>query len=130
MSNKKETRNNSIRVRVTEKELVIIREKFSNSVYRKFSDYHRKKLLDKPVKVFVRNKSMDEFMAEMIMLRNELNAIGNNYNQAVKKLHTIEHMTEVNSWFESHEKIYQPLLQKIDEIKSRITQFNTLWLQS
>ena len=130
MRPKKERRDYGLTIKLTEKELEIIKEKFSNSVYRNFSEYHRKKLLDKPIKVFIRNKSMDEFMAEMIRLRNELHAISNNYNQSVKKLYDIQHITEVCSWLKSYEKTCQPLLQKIEEIKSRISKFNTLWLQS
>ena len=32
-----------------------------------------------------RNQSLDDFMTEMMQLRSELNSIGNNFNQAVKK---------------------------------------------
>jgi argonaute-like protein implicated in RNA metabolism and viral defense len=54
------------------------------------SDYLRRVLLNKPITGYIRNKSLDEFTEEMMLLRKELNHIGNNFNQAVKKLHTCD----------------------------------------
>ncbi len=48
--------------------------------------------------MYQRNKSLDDFMAEMIVLRKQLNAIGNNQNQAVKKLHTLHQIPEFRNW--------------------------------
>ena len=45
----------------------------------------------------------------MILLKNELNAIGNNFNQAVHKLHTLDHVPEIKAWAilnESSKKIF------------------------
>ena len=56
---------------------------------RKLSDYARKILLGKPIVATYRNQSLDDFMTEMFVLRNELNAIGNNFNQVVKRLHIL-----------------------------------------
>jgi transcriptional regulator of NAD metabolism len=49
-------------------------------------------------KYFYRNQSADEFLAEMIQLKHELNAIGNNFNQAVHKLHTLDHTADIKAW--------------------------------
>ena len=68
-------------------------------------------------------------MAEMIRLRNELNAIGNNINQSVKRLHALNQLQELKSWLivnEYHQKI---LLEKVEEIKSKINQISDKWLQ-
>jgi hypothetical protein len=48
----------------------------------KLSEYLRRLIFNKPVTGFVRNRSLDKFMAEMTLLRKELNAIGVNFNQA------------------------------------------------
>jgi hypothetical protein len=65
----------------------------------------------------------------MIRLRNELNAVGNNLNQTVKKLHTLDQFQEFKSWLilnENHQKI---LVEKVDEIKSKINQISDEWLR-
>jgi hypothetical protein len=86
-------------------------------------------LLEKKITVFKRNKSMDDFMAELILLRSELNAIGNNYNQVVKKLHSMQSITEIKVWFLINESAKESLVKKVDEIKLRINQFSDKWSQ-
>ena len=68
-------------------------------------------------------------MAEMIRLRNELNAIGNNFNQSVKKLHTLSQLQEFKSWLILNENNQKILFEKVDEIKSKINQISDKWLQ-
>jgi hypothetical protein len=68
-------------------------------------------------------------MAEMIQLRTELNNIGNNFNQAVKKLHMLHQIAEFRSWLITYELEKQTLLNKVDEIKNRINKIADEWLQ-
>ena len=93
------------------------------------SEYLRKVLLDKPITINQRNQSFDDFMAEMIVLRKELNAIGINFNQAVKKLNALEQITEIKSWLGDYNLSGQILIKKITEIKSKINQINDQWLR-
>jgi len=130
MEQDKINRTGLLQVRLTPKELKAIRDKFSKSTSRKLSDYVRKVLLDKPVTIYTRNQSLDDFMKEMTLLRNELNAIGSNYNQVVKRLHSLRHFEELKSWLILNESSKQILLKKVDEIKSKINQINDQWLQS
>jgi hypothetical protein len=125
----KTNRSKLLQVRLTPKELEKISHKFSHSTSHKLSDYVRKKLLDKPIAVYTRNQSLDDFMTEMIAMRNELNAIGNNYNQVVKRLHSLQYFEEIKTWLLLNESTKQILLKKVDEIKSKINQINTEWLQ-
>jgi hypothetical protein len=97
MSEEKINRSRLLQVRLTPKELQTINDKFSKSTYPKQSDYVRKKLMDKPIAVYSRYKSLDDFMAELIVLRKELNASGNNFNQAVKKLHPLSDFPEIKT---------------------------------
>lgn len=129
MTEQKINRSKLLQVRLTPKELEKISNKFSHSTSRKLSDYIRKKLLDKPVAVYTRNQSLDDFMTEMIVLRNELNAIGNNYNQVVKRLHSLQHFEEIKTWLLLNESTRQILLKKVEEIKLKINQINELWLR-
>lgn len=68
-------------------------------------------------------------MAEMIQLRGELNGIGNNFNQAVKKLHTLQHIPEFKNWIITYELEKKILVNKVEEIKNRINKIADEWLQ-
>jgi hypothetical protein len=68
-------------------------------------------------------------MTEMINLRNELNSIGNNFNQAVKRLHTLQQIAEFKSWIITYELEKKILFNKVDEIKNRINKIADEWLQ-
>ncbi|WP_206683265.1 plasmid mobilization protein, partial [Escherichia coli] len=66
-------------------------EKFQQKTTEKdTSSYLRKVALQKPVTVKYRNESADDFLLDMLNLKKELNAIGNNFNQAVHKLHILD----------------------------------------
>jgi len=93
------------------------------------SDYARKNLLGKPLIATTRNQSLDDFMAEAIKLRNDLNGIGNNFNQAVKKLHTLNQISEFRHWIITYEIEKQILFNKMDEIKNHIKKIGEKWLQ-
>lgn len=68
-------------------------------------------------------------MAEMIRLRNELHGIGNNFNQAVKKLHTLEKIETFKSWLLLYDTTRKMLLEKVENIKQKIAQISDKWLQ-
>ena len=87
----------------------------------------RKVLLTGKVTVLTRNQSLDDFMTEMIELRNQLSAIGNNLNQAVHKLHTLNKIYEFRNWIITNELDKTILMNKVDEIKNRINQFAEKW---
>jgi hypothetical protein len=118
-----------LHLRLTPDEYQKIVKEFNKSTCRKLSDYTRKNLLQKPIVNTYRNKSLDDFMAEMMRLRGELNAIGNNFNQAVKKLHTLNQLSDFKHWLISYELEKKILFNKVDEIKKHIQKFAELWLQ-
>lgn len=129
MNETKTKRNKWLHIRLTSTEYEKIIKKQSKTTCKKLSDFARRTLLDKEVTVLVRNQSLDDLMAELIALKNELNAIGINYNQMIKKLHYLNHTSEVNSWLTLHESARKILLTKVDEIKLKIYQINEQWLQ-
>ena len=100
---------------------------FSNSTHRKLSEYARNVLLQKPVIIRTRNESADQFLHEMIGLKKELNAIGNNYNQAVKKLHTLNHINEVKGWLNSHEALHHNFLLLTERIFQKLNKIHQQW---
>ncbi len=93
------------------------------------SNYLRKVALLKPVVVIYRNASADTFIEEMVLLKKELNAIGNNYNQAVHKLHTLERIPEFRTWILAFENTQKQFLNKVDEISNRTHQIYSVWSQ-
>jgi hypothetical protein len=129
MSVKKSNRARRVSFRVTEKEYKKIQQGFSSSTQRKLSEYARNILLEKPITVYTRSKTNDEFLNEMIQLKNELKAIGNNFNQLVKKLHTIDRDEEIKSWALINENSKAIFFKKIDEINLKMEQISLQWSQ-
>jgi hypothetical protein len=130
MSEQKTTRSKILQVRITTKEWEVINDKFSRSTCRKLSDYIRKKIFDKPITMYTRNQSLDDCMHELIRLKNELNSIGVNYNQVVKKMYTLDHIYEVKNWLLQHDHTEGLLAEKMKVIHSQIAIINDTWLQS
>jgi hypothetical protein len=118
-----------LHLRLKPEEYDRLHRQFTKTTCRKLSDYSRKILLGKPVVSTYRNQSLDDFMAEMMQLRADLNSIGNNFNQAVKKLYTLQQIPEFRSWIVTYEMEKQTLLNKVEEIKNRINKIADQWLQ-
>lgn len=117
-----------ISFRVKPKEYDTIHGHFSKTTCRKLSEYARNVLLQKPVVIKFRNESADAFLAEMILLKNELNAIGNNYNQSVKRLHTMDRLPEIKQWLQNDQVFRESFLKKTEQISERMDQIYRLWL--
>ena len=118
-----------IGLRLTLKEYEQIEKKYKASTCRKLSDYVRRGIFEKPIVTTYRNQSLDDSMTEMMRLRNELNSIGNNFNQAVKKLHTLHQIAEFKAWLNAYETEKNMLLNKVEEIKNYIEKVGEKWLQ-
>ncbi|MFW2475373.1 MAG: plasmid mobilization protein [Sediminibacterium sp.] len=126
---KTENRKRIVGVRFTPKEYEQIEKKWKDSTCRKLSEYVRKIIFSKPIVTTYRNKSLDDLMTELIHLKKELNGVGNNFNQAVKKLHTLHQIHEFKQWIESYEADKNTLLQKVEEIKLVTGKIGEQWLQ-
>jgi hypothetical protein len=130
MEEQNNNRTKWLHLRLKPDEYQKIFKKFSKSTCRKLSEYARKNLLGEPITTNYRNQSVDEFMLEIIRLRSELSALGNNFNQAVKKLHTLQQIPEFKNWIISSELEKKILLNKVQEIKNYIQKMAEKWLQS
>lgn len=129
MKEKKIVRNKWLNIRVNENEYKKIHDIYKKTTSQSISEYARTILLQKPVTVKYRNQSADEFLSEMITLKNELNAIGNNYNQAVHRLHILDRIPEIKTWLLVHETMYQSFMKKVKEIQMQMNKIHELWLQ-
>ncbi len=125
---KKEVRNKWLHIRLNETEYNTITDQWKKTTSKELSDYARKVLLKKPVLVRYRNQSADEILAEMIRLKNELHAIGNNFNQAVHKLHVLDTIPQIKTWLLVNENLKNSFLKKTDEIKVRMNEIYQSWL--
>ncbi|HWI93849.1 MAG TPA: hypothetical protein VNT20_21365 [Flavisolibacter sp.] len=129
MKASKTVRKKWFKLRVTEDELRKIKAFSKTSACTGASDYARNLLLQKPVIVKYRNGSADDILSEMIRLKNELNAIGNNFNQAVHRLHTLDRIPEIKIWLIQNEMIKQSFLKKVEEIRMKMIQIHEQWSQ-
>ena len=129
MEDKKNNRSRLVGVRFKPDEYRILFDKCRLTTCRQLSEYIRRVLFERKITVYSRSKSLDEFMAEMIRLRNELSAIGKNLNQTVKKLNSLEQVPEIKMWVLFNDGSNKELHKKIEEIKSRINQFSNSWSQ-
>ena len=125
----KQVRKGWLTVRLNEDEEKKLNKFFSRTTSGSLSEYARDVLLREPVNVIYRNQSADEFLAEMILLKKELNAIGNNFNQAVHKLHTLDHVPEIKAWAILNESSKKNFMKKMDEIKEKVNQIYQQWSQ-
>ena len=85
-----EVRKKMIVVRMNKTEFGQLEKFKKESTERSMSNYLRKVSLKKPVTVKYRNQSADDFLKEILVFKKELNGIGNNFNQVVKKLHLLD----------------------------------------
>jgi MobC-like protein len=115
-------------IRLTEGEYQVLKSKLTTTTCRQVSDYVRKVLFEKPITVKHRDQSMDDFMKELIAMRTELNALGNNFNQVVKKINSVKGVGEMEIWLPVAEGLQKELLQQIGKIQERINQFSEQWL--
>jgi len=122
-------RSRKVTVRFTTDEFRTIEKQFKNSTRKYISDYIRDYLLEGKITLYYRNKSLDDFMEEMKLLRRELSAIGNNFNQVVKKLNSTKVPPEVNFWMDMAALLQKQLLEKTEVIKNKIGQISDIWLQ-
>jgi len=129
MEGQNSNRTRIIGLRLTPDEYAKIEKKWKASTCRKLSDYVRRSIFDKPIVTTYRNSSQDDLMAELARLRNELNAVGNNFNQAVKKLHTLSQISEFRSWLIAYEVEKKILSNKVDEVRNNVKKILELWLR-
>jgi hypothetical protein len=129
MKEQKKVRKGWLNIRLNEDEEKKLETLFSRSRSATISEYARDVLLQRPIILTYRNQTADDFLSEMILLKNELNAIGKNYNQVVHKLHTLDHDAEIKAWAEQHERELQHFLIKVDQIHEELQKIHRLWSQ-
>lgn len=125
----KELRKHFVKTRMNDDEVNQLLKLQQRTTEKDTSSYLRKVALQKPVTIKYRNESADDFLLDMLNLKKELNAIGNNFNQAVHKLHLLDKIPEFRIWVQQYDGLQKALISKVDEIKLRMNQLYDQWLQ-
>ena len=126
---KKQLRDRWLTIRLSQAEEKFLKDFSGKTTCNNLSNYARNVLLRKPVTLLYRNQSQDNFLNELILIKRELNAIGNNFNQLVHRLHIIDHQGELKSWIISYELQQQTMQSKTNEIKTWLVNIYNLWSQ-
>lgn len=129
MQKEEENRERKITTRLKPGEFLLLDRRFKKTRFRKLSEYIRCILLEKPITVNYRDQSMDEMLEELALLRRELNAIGQNLNQAVRQINAAQDATDNRLWLSLMSVIGSKISPAIADIKDRMQLFSELWSQ-
>jgi hypothetical protein len=123
----KNNRNKWLHLRLNQAEYEKIRAQFNATTTRKFSDFVRNKLLGVPLIGSYRNASMDDHFEQLALIKTDLHAASNNFNQAVKKLHTLSGSGQFESWLISYELERRQLLKQVERALAHISEMADKW---
>ena len=125
--NEKNKRNKWLHVRLNQKEYDQLDKQFKATTCRKISDFVRKKLLGRLLVGSYRNASLDGYLEELSVLKSDLHAVANNFNQAVKKLHTLDKIKDFEHWLITYELDKRSLLKQVEQIAEHIKKASEKW---
>jgi hypothetical protein len=129
MEQKQPPRTKWLTIRMSEEEYQEAERLTGETTCHSLSEYSRRAILGKPVVMRYRNISLDDFMTGMLDLQNELNAIGANFNQLVRRLHTLKQVPDIQQWILLNEQDKTRLFRQIETISNTINKAYQLWSQ-
>jgi hypothetical protein len=129
MEKSAENRSRRVIVRFKQTEFDLLEKRFKKTLFRKLSEYTRNVLLEKNITVTYRDKAMDDVLEELILLRRELNAIGNNLNQAVHKINAAQGNADTRLWANLLGVVNSKVEPAINQIKDRMNKYAEIWSQ-
>jgi hypothetical protein len=129
MEKQDENRSRRVITRFKPVEFQLLESRFKKTMFRKLSEYTRNVLLEKSITVTYRDRAMDDILEELILLRKELNAIGNNLNQAVRNINSAHGTADARLWMNLLSVINSKLEPAIGQIKQRMNHYADIWSQ-
>jgi hypothetical protein len=129
MEKQEEKRSRRVITRFKPKEFELLESRFKKTLFRKLSEYIRNVLLERNITVTYRDKAMDDILEELILLRRELNAVGNNLNQAMRNINTAHGQSDARLWLNLLTKISGRVEPAINQIKEQMNQYAEIWSQ-
>lgn len=118
-----------LHIRLTPDELQKISANHERTASRELSAFARKRLLEEPLTYYTRNTSLDEGLQELVRLRKELNAIGNNFNQLTRKLNSFTATPGLAVMTEALKLVKEKVDGQLTQINNSINQLARQWLQ-
>ena len=106
-----------LNIRLSDQEWDKVHQLSSNTTCRSISEYARKLLLNKPVKVFYRNQSFDHFEEQMTRILPLLETVSDNFDQLVKTISPLKSIPELKTDLNLVLFCWEKLTKKINEIK-------------
>lgn len=106
-----------LNIRLSQQEWDKIHKLAENTTCRSVSEYARKVLAEKPVKVFYRNQSFDAFEEQMLRLLPILAVFGGDFNELIKKLQTLKYDRQIQALVPTLVENSGNYLKTVDEIK-------------
>jgi len=129
MNELEENRSRWLNIRLKPDEYKALEKRFSKTAFQTMSEYHRALLLGDPVTIIHRDRSMDEVLEELILLRRELNFVGTNLNQAVRNINSAHGFPDTRLWLNLLSIINGKLEPSINQIKEEVNKYADLWSQ-
>jgi hypothetical protein len=129
MEKQEENRSRRVIIRFKQAEFELLEKRFKKTLFRKLSEYTRNVLLEKQITVTYRDQAMDDVLEELILLRRELNAIGNNMNQAVRNINSAHGNADTRLWMNLLSVINSKLEPAIFQIKDNMNKYAEIWSQ-
>jgi hypothetical protein len=129
MEKQEENRSRRVIVRFKPAEFRLLESRFKKTLFRKLSEYTRNVLLEKSIVVTYRDKAMDDILEELVLLRQELNAIGNNLNQAMRNINSAHGNADTRLWMNLLNIINNKLEPGINQIKEQMNKYADIWSQ-
>lgn len=118
-----------ITIRFSDQERQLLNRRQQESTAGSISDYIRSVLLKGKITIRQRNDSLDRLINEFTQIRTQMQAVGNNFNQVVKRINQFKEPEAIVLWRASAEKYQQELLAKINSVEQRIEKAYKLWSQ-
>lgn len=119
-----------LNIRLSSDEKNQLRKELIGTTCRKLSELARHKLFAKPITYYTRDQSLDDFMSLLQQLLRELNAVGNNFNQAVRKLNAMPQDGHAQQWLLLYQKDNGHMIELVASINHHIKIFAEQWLQN
>lgn len=129
MRDKRNNKTKMIFVRLEEAEYDTLISRQKKTTERNLSAYIRKILAGKPMIKSVQNESLREVIVTLSLLQKDLNGIGNNYNQMVKKLHATDKISEIKAWMSTYLIERERIFDATKTLRDCLNKTAQKWLQ-
>ena len=113
-------RQRRLNIRLSQQEWDKVNKLASNTTCRSVSDYARKVLSEKPVKVFYRNQSFDEFDEKMTRILPQFESFGEHLTLLVKKISSMESTAAIRAIMSLILDCGRDFTRNAEEIKKHI----------